>query len=305
MHRAAILAVLAAGCRPAAPTSPGGPQIRTDDVTLFYRIYDAAGGHPTADQLDRSYLGAGSEGLRRFAALRRVSGQAIAAALAARPEIYADARRCLAILPAVKLRLTAALARLVELYPEAHVVAPVTVVVGRGKPIGMTDAAGVAIGLEAICAADFMEPDLGDRFVHTIAHEYGHLQQPRADETDVPGATVLFASLIEGGADFLAELISGGVGAHHLASLIRGREAAIEAAFIEDEHKTDLSGWLYNGRGTPERPGDLGYWVGYRIVKAYYQRAPDKHQALRDLCEMKDPDAFLAHSGWRPGAPPR
>ncbi|HEX3766560.1 MAG TPA: DUF2268 domain-containing putative Zn-dependent protease, partial [Kofleriaceae bacterium] len=247
-------------------------------------------------------LAAGSDGLRRFAALRKVSGQAIAAALEARPQIYADARRCLAVLPAVKRRLTAALARLVELYPEARVVAPVTVVVGRGKPVGMTDAAGVAIGLEAICAADFAEPDLEDRFVHTIAHEYGHIQQPRADETDVRGATVLFASLIEGGAEFVAELISGGVGAHHLAALTRGREAAIEAGFVEDEHMTDLSGWLYNGLGTPERPGDLGYWVGYRIAKAYYEHAADKHQALRDLFEMKDPDAFLARSGWRPDA---
>lgn len=298
----ALLLLFTAGCRPAPVTSPSGPQIQIDDVALFYRIYDAAGGHPTADQLDRSYLAAGSDGLRRFAALRKVSGQAIAATLAARPQIYADARRCLAVLPAVKRRLTAVLARLVEIYPEAHVAAPVTVVVGRGKPVGMTDAAGVAIGLEAICAADFMEPDLEARFVHTIAHEYGHIQQPRADETDVPGATVLLASLIEGGADFVGELISGGVGAQHLVAWTRGREAAIEAAFVEDEHKTDLSAWLYNGLGTPEHPGDLGYWVGYRIVKAYYEHAADKHQALRDILEMKDPDAFLARSGWRPAA---
>lgn len=298
----ALLLVLTAACRPAPVASQsGGPRIEIDDVARFYRVYDAAGGHPTADQLDRSYLAAGSDGLRRFAALRKVSGQAIAATLEARPQIYADARRCLAVLPAVKQRLTAVLARLVELYPEAHVAAPVTVVVGRGKPIGMTDAAWVAIGLEAICAADFMEPDLEARFVHTIAHEYGHLQQPRADETDVPGATVLLASLIEGGADFVGELISGGVGAQHLVPLVRGREPAIEAAFVEDEHKTDLSGWLYNGRGTPDHPGDLGYWVGYRIVKAYYDHAANKHQALRDILEMKDPDAFLARSGWQPG----
>jgi hypothetical protein len=296
------LFLLAVGCRPAPVTSPSGPEIRIDDVALFYRSYDATGGHPTAAQLDRSYLGAGSEGLRRFAALRRVSGTAIVAVLEARPQIYADARRCLDVLPAVKRRLTAALVRLVELYPEARIAAPVTVVVGRGKPVGMTDAAGVAIGLEALCAADFADPDLEDRFVHTIAHEYGHIQQPRADETDVPGATVLFASLIEGGAEFIAELISGGVSSRHLAALTRGRETMIEAGFVEDKYRTDLSGWLYNGRGTPEHPGDLGYWVGYRIVKAYYQHTPDKHQALRDLIEMKDPEAFLARSGWRPGA---
>jgi hypothetical protein len=39
--------------------------------------------------------------------------------------------------------------------------------------------------------------------------------------------------------------------------------------------------------------------AGYRIVKAYYEHAPDKHQALREICEIKDPKAFLARSGWR------
>jgi uncharacterized protein YjaZ len=112
---------------------------------------------------------------------------------------------------------------------------------------------------------------------------------------------VLFASLIEGGAEFTAELISGDVANHQLTILTHGREAAIEAAFVADQDKTDLSAWLYNGPGTPEHPGDLGYWVGYRIVKAYYHHASDKHQALRDIFQMKDPKVFLARSGWRPG----
>ncbi|MGH8239889.1 MAG: hypothetical protein ACREXP_23150 [Steroidobacteraceae bacterium] len=35
-----------------------------------------------------------------------------------------------------------------------------------------------------------------------------------------------------------------------------------------------FSRWANNS--TMEQGGDLGYWVGYRIVKAYYQRAADK-----------------------------
>jgi uncharacterized protein YjaZ len=148
-----------------------------------------------------------------------------------------------------------------------------------------------------------MDPNVEDRFVHVIAHEYGHIQQLRAGDTDEPGASVLLASLIEGGAEFIAELISGDVGNYQLKSLTKGHEAAIETAFVVDEDKTDLSRWLYNGLGTPEHPGDLGYWVGYRIVKSYYQHAPDKHQALREIFEMKDPKAFLARSGWSPATP--
>ena len=298
----AISVLMASACGPVPAAAPKAPLILTEDVARFYRVYDAAKGHPTAEQLDRSYLDAGSDGLRQFAKLRNVSGARMADAIEKQPETFVDARRCLAALPAATQRLTAAFGKLAQMYPEATL-APVTVLVGRGKPVGATNASGVFIGLEALCAANFMDPNLEDRFVHTIAHEYGHIQQPRSTETDEPGATVLFASLIEGGAEFTAELISGDVGNYQLKALTRGHASAIETAFAEDEDKTDLSQWLYNGLGTPDHPGDLGYWVGYRIVKSYYQHTPDKHQALRDLFEMKDPKAFLARSGWRPAAP--
>lgn len=56
--------------------------------------------------------------------------------------------------------------------------------------------------------------------------------------------------------------------------------------------------WLYGGEGTP---GDLGYWVGYRIASAYHGRARDKRAALRTLLEQKDSARILAERGWKPG----
>lgn len=297
-----MLACIAGGPGAAAPK---GPEILTEDVTRFYAIYDAAGGHPSAEQLDRDYLAGGSAGLHEFARLRNVTGARIAANVAAHPEVYADARRCLAALPAVKRRLTASFARLAALYPEARF-PPVTIVVGRGRPVGITDAAAVTIGLEALCAADFWDPDVENRFVHTIAHEYGHIQQPTAVqllEPGDPGATVLAMSLMEGTGEFAAELISGGVGQYQHAAWTKGKEAEIEAAFVRDRDKTDLSAWLYNGPGDAAHPGDLGYWVGYRIVKTYYANARDKRAALKEIFEMRDPAGFLAKSGWAPAAP--
>lgn len=300
----ATLVLALAACGPSLAASPKGPLILTEDVARFYRLYDSTGGHPSADQLDQAYIAPGSEGLHQFAKLRNVSGARIAATIDQHPEVYADARRCLTALPAVKQRLTAAFGKLARLYPEARF-PPVTLLVGRGRPVGITDASGVSIGLEALCAADFMDPNVEDRFVHTIAHEYGHIQQSaelQALEGGAPGATVLRMSLIEGAAEFTAELISGDVGNYQHKAWTKGHEAAIEAAFVSDEDKTDLSQWLNNGPGTADKPGDLGYWVGYRIVKAYYQHAADKRQALREIFKMRDPRAFLAKSGWRPAA---
>jgi hypothetical protein len=216
------------------------------------------------------------------------------------PDMYANAQPCMAVLPAGRTRVAIALHKLAQLYPEAQF-PPVTIAIGRGKPVGVTDATGVMVGLEALCAVTRLEPNLEDRFVHMVVHEYAHVQQTIASPTlyDAEKPTVLEQSLIEGAAEFAAELISGSVSSTDLKEITKGHEKEIETAFVADEDKTDLSKWLYNG--TLTKSGDLGYWVGYRIVKAYYENASDKRSALREILDMKDPKALLAKSGWYPG----
>lgn len=277
-----------------------GPEIRVGDVERFYEIYDKAGGKPSAEVLQRDYLDQGSPGLLEFARMRRITGERIATMIAERPALYTDAKRCVDVLPSVEARLGTALAKLSEYYPPTRF-PPVTLAIGRGKPVGTANASGVMIGLESLCAVDFLNPNLEDRFVYVIAHEYAHALQPAAQVEDA-NTTVLKAALIEGGAEFVGELISGSVGYSHLRGATRGKELALETAFVADQdQKAEGSAWLYNGVGTPERPGDLGYWVGYRIAKAYYRQAKDKRAAVREIIELDDAKAFLAKSGWTPG----
>lgn len=274
------------------------PVIQVEDVARFYAVYDAAGGHPSAEQLQHDYLDPGSEGLHRFAQVRQITGAAIAATLARNPGLYADARRCATQMPRVRGRLAEALHRLYSLYPAVQL-SSVTIAVGRGKPVGTAGPEdGVMIGLEALCGVKYMDADVEDRFVHVIAHEYIHVQQDKSVAED-EHPTVLEASLVEGAAEFVGEMISGAVGNPAIHAQAKGHEQSIETAFVADEDKTDLSAWLYNG--TLDTPGDLGYWVGYRIVKAYYQHATDRRQAIHDILTLKDPKAFLAASGWYPG----
>jgi hypothetical protein len=274
------------------------PVIEIDDVARFYKVYAAAGGHPTADQLQQDYIDPGSDGLHHLAKVRNVSGTTIAKTLAEHPEIYSDAKRCMAVLPDVRERVEVALRKLGSLYPEARF-PPVTIVVGRGKPVAIGGpTSGIQVGLEALCATDWLNPNVEERFVHVIAHEYTHVQQsPALTNNEHP--TVLDLSLIEGAAEFTGELISGDVAYSNFRGSTTGREKEIETIFVSDEDKTDLSNWFQNS--TREKPGDLGYWVGYRIVKSYYQHGDDKRRALREILEMTDPKEFLAKSGWYPG----
>jgi hypothetical protein len=275
-------------------------EVRTDDVERFFAVYDAAGARPTGEQLQREYLDRGTEGLRHLARARNVTGARIAQAIAGDPALYVNARSCLAVLPRVRDRLAQTFDRLLELYPEA-LRPPVTIVVSRGRPLAIAGPGdGVQIGLEGMCsdtAARVLGADLDDRFVRVIAHEYIHAQQAPALIDDVQ-PTVLERSLVEGVAEFVAEKIAGGVSNAAVAATTRNREREIEQRFAADVDKTDLGDWVDNT--TADDVGQLGYWVGYRIAKAFHQRAPDKRLAIRQMIELTDAHAFLAASGWHP-----
>jgi hypothetical protein len=295
----------------AAPDTGDRPVIRIEDVARFYKVYDAASGHPSAEMLQQ-YIDQGSDGLRYFARAHNTTGARIADEISRHPELYVNARRCMDLLPRVRSRVAIVLRKLKELYPEANL-QPVTVVVGRGRPVAIADAQhGVQLALEGMCdVPPSTKASLEDRFVHIIAHEYGHVQQFIAFDND-PHPTVLGGSLMEGAAEFNAEMTSGAISNYEQAAFAKGHEKEIEAAFAKDEDGVDLSRWLYNrayqgpgasqgSAGRPAWPPDLGYWVGYRICKAYYQHAKDKRQAFRDILEISDPKLFLAKSGWYPG----
>ncbi len=285
----------------AASTGAAPPQVRIDDVQRFYQLYDETHGTPTAEQLQSAYLDKGSAGLDQFVQSRVGNADKLAAAMAATPEVYRAAKACAKTLPAVQRQLGEVFARLATVYPPS-VFPPVTVVIGRNSTGGTTTASGVIIGLETICRANWMNPDVTARLVHLIAHEYVHVQQPAARRDPPPGASVLFQSLVEGGAEFIGELISGEVANVHLRRWTSGHECDIERRFLAQAGGSDTSPWLYNGAGTPARPGDLGYWVGYRIASAYYARAGDKQQAIADIMAVDNDtaDTFLRKSGWKP-----
>jgi hypothetical protein len=297
-----LLEIFAWGICSAAPTTEARrePVIHVEDVGRFYKVYDAAGGHPTAEMLQQ-YIDRGSEGLRYYARARNTTGARIADQISKHPELYVNARRCVDVLPRVRSRLAVVLRKLTELYPEANL-QPITVLIGRGKPVAIADEAhGVQLALEGMCdVAPSMGPSLEDRFVRIIAHEYGHVQQFIAFDND-PHPTVLGGSLMEGAAEFSAEMTSGAVSNYEQAAFAKGHEQEIESAFAKAANSDDLSEWLYNRAAKEPGAADLGYWVGYRICKAYYQHATDTRQAFRDILEISDPSLFLERSGWYPG----
>lgn len=283
----------------AKPRSEKAVEIRVDDVDRFFAMLAATQGKPTADQVQQLYIEPASLGLRHLTRVRNVNASNIAKAVAEKPELYADALTCLKVLPKVRHRLETTLARLFRIYPGASN-PPITILISRGTPVAIAGPeTGVQIALEAICtpmAERFLSKNLDDRLVHVAAHEFIHSQQP--PEKTAP--TVLERALEEGVAEFLGELASGGVANVAVHRSAHGREIEIERRFLAEIDSKDLSAWFDNT--TENDVGQLGYWVGYRIAKAYYRKARHKPSAVASMLTITDAKQFLRNSRWSPSA---
>ena len=106
------------------------------------------------------------------------------------------------------------------------------------------------------------------------------------------------ASIKEGSADFIAELISGRHGNAHLHLYANPKERELWTEFKQEMNGTKTSDWLYQGDQAKGRPADLGYYIGYKISEAYYRASKDKKQAVKDILEIKDFNQFLKDSGY-------
>src|ERR1700734_3149425 len=115
-----LIFALAGSAASLPPNAADGPVFSIEDVAAFYKLHDATNGHPTADQLQHEYLDPGSDGLHNLAKVRNVTGARIADNIAKHPEVYSDARQCMAALPRVRQRVGVAMRQLGRLYPDAR-----------------------------------------------------------------------------------------------------------------------------------------------------------------------------------------
>ena len=68
-----------------AASAAGRVVVRTDDVTRFFSVLDASGGSPSAEDLRRGYLDAGTDALRSFTDSRIGSMERLAGAIQDKP----------------------------------------------------------------------------------------------------------------------------------------------------------------------------------------------------------------------------
>jgi len=293
---------------------PMKARLVTSDIPNFWRVFDKASLKDAADLFKREYLDVGSPGLRAFLEGRIQNERALAGTVAARPRYYAAIRESTLTLdqkPEIKEAIQASFRRLKEIYPEA-IFPDVYFVIGRMNSAGTTDGGkGLLIGVEMNARSQdtpIDELNHWERAVigqianlpHIVAHELIHVEQQQANpKRGTSGKTTLLAQALgEGGADFLGEMISGGIINRVQRAYGEEHQEALWAEFSAAMHGTDPSQWLYQGDKAQGRPADMGYYEGFKICEAFYRRAGDKAEAIRRILAISDPDAILKEGGY-------
>ncbi len=199
----------------------------------------------------------------------------------------------------------AALARLGELYPSPT--APVTIGIGRASGAGRGYGGRVFLSAEMFVQGQGIDtselpPWLNslllppEAVVPAAIHEAIHTYQPT-----VTDPILLVECLREGAASFVAELITGRPPARALHEWCRPRAKELFREFARQAGGTVYDAWLRNAGqpATSDRPADIGYWIGYEIIRDFYSRARDKRTALRDIIDLHDPRSLVRRSGYR------
>lgn len=267
------------------PSDPDSSVFITKDIDNFWKAFDMFKKDTTVNPFGKAYIDIGSAGVKGFIPNRIVSADNLLKVVRKRNSDYENARTITLQMTRKEKQCRSAFYALKYWYPEAKF-PPVYFVIGAFNSGGTANEEGVFIGAEKQASADAVP--------YIVAHELIHFQQKNWMENP----TLLQQSIIEGSADFLGELISGSAGDKKTIEYGEKNEERLCREFVAKMDSTDYTDWLYGVSGKDDRPNDLGYWIGYKITREYFQHAADKRQAVREILDIRDYKEFLNKSGY-------
>jgi hypothetical protein len=303
---------LGAVAQPAAPSQ----KVFTSDIDHFWTAFDST--QTTTDSLQQLhfiqtlYIDKGTPGLMAFMQARNYSAPLWVKLIRQYPKFWQSIRPNTISVKSRASEIEASIQRFKQLYPPLSN-AKMYFTVGGLRSGGTTKDSMILIGTEIATGdpgtdvSEFKNKWLAGVFqgqkisniVPLNIHEYVHTQQHiHGQEEDLLGAT-----LAEGSADFITELVMGKPMQNNYIVYGRVHEAELKKAFVPEMFSTaTLHNWLYNGSDAKDM-ADLGYFMGYAICGAYYGQAKDKAQAIRAIIELDYSDTaatakFLRQSGF-------
>ncbi|MDF2158494.1 DUF2268 domain-containing putative Zn-dependent protease [Algoriphagus sp. CAU 1675] len=280
--------------------------LETKDIQRFWDVFPSLDDEQAEDLFYKNYILKGSKGLQTFYQIRMNEDIPLfLQRIRERAPYYKSIQPISLAFESMKPEFVEAAQKLDSIYPEA-IFPPIYLLMGSLNNVGTADGfAGMLIGVEHLSVGSESEIRLlsgidreivfkVEQTVPIIFHEYIHFQQKNK-----PEKTLLEYSIMEGAADFLTWLILGKHTNPEVFEFGNGHEEKLWSEFSASMYGENTDDWLFNLRDpNTGYPGNMGYYVGFRICESYYQKASDKQQAIQDILEIKDFEEFLRESSY-------
>lgn len=267
-------------------SNPDSAVIVYKDIANFWKAFDKISEEGNK-VFEKYYINPGSNGVQKFLGNNRiVNADTLFNTVQSHRDEYLKVRENTLRIEEILPQCRASYYAFKYLYPQA-LFPPLYFVIGRFNTGGVSLKEGQIIG------AEMNEPT---NIPFLVAHELIHANQRIPYKYKI----LLEQCIIEGSADFIGELISGKIASLEAYKYAKGKEEAIWKDFVKDMElgeQDDFANWLYSGKRKDDRPADMGYYIGYIITKAYYEKAKDKKKAIYDILNIQDCKEFLKVSG--------
>lgn len=273
--------------------NPDSVTLHTEDIDLFWKVFDETKPKFNGKIFQTHYLDAGSSGLKGFIRMRIESGSNLSKTIKKNLDYYTAVRESTLSIDDRIGKLQEYFHTFKKLYPAA-VFPDVYFVIGAKNTGGTTFSGGLIIGAEMFGQkTETFQPRIDIENLELIViHELIHYQQKYSSTK-----TLLGQSIREGSADFICELVTGSHPYTEQHAYGNSHEQQLWNEFSQKMNSTDWTPWLYYTKDD-SRPKDLGYWMGYKISKAYYDTQNNKAQAIHDILNITDFTEFLKKSGY-------
>ncbi|MEN5308143.1 DUF2268 domain-containing putative Zn-dependent protease [Chryseobacterium cucumeris] len=263
-------------------TDPLNAVFETRDTDRFWKAFDKM--DASKENSFKDYISNGSQGVKGFMEYRIINADSLYTMVKKRKEDYLKSRNVLLGINQKEKKIRAVYSALKYWYPQAKF-PPIYFVYGRFNTGGTFSKDGIMIGTETLQNLDGI--------AGLVSHETIHFQQ------DIKGTdNLLKNTLSEGSADFISELVSGETNNSPFYQYGEANSDQLCKEFVTVLKKNDPTDWLYGTSKKDNRPNDLGYWMGYKISEAYFNKQSDKHKAIDDILHIQNPLLFLKESGF-------
>jgi hypothetical protein len=285
-------------------SDPKNLSVETGDIVRFWENFDLINEKETEDIFFKNYIKDGSIGLKTFYDIRMNRNLVkYLERIRSLQGYYQSIRTTSMKFESLRPEFVKAAQKLKELYSEA-IFPPIYFLMGSLNNVGTPDGyAGMLIGAEHLCKTPDADLDSLTEFdrmvifdfaqtVPIIVHEYVHLQQKNK-----PERTLLEYTIMEGAADFVTYLILGQYTNPDVFKFGFANEKRLWEQFEKEMQTEDTDNWLFNSYNSETGyPGNLGYFIGFRICESYFNQALDKKLAIKQILEIQDFDRFLEES---------